>query len=72
MMTLLLKTDGIRPCLSRFRLQHLSEDDGQGMPDLTPITPFSAGLYTGQGHGAYDHGAPPVSFSVERHADCGF
>ena len=25
------------------------EDDGQGMPDLTPITPFSAGLYTGQG-----------------------
>ena len=48
------------------------EDDGQRMPDLTPITPFSAGLYTGQGHGAYGHGAPPVSFSVERHAERGF
>ena len=50
----------------------VAEDDGQGMPDLTPITPFSAGLYSGQGHGAYGHGAPPVGFSVERHAERGF
>ena len=50
----------------------VAEDDGQGMPDLTPIAPFSAGLYSGQGHGAYGHGAPPVGFSVERHAERGF
>ena len=41
------------------------------MPNLTPITPCSVGLCTGQGNNAYGHGAHSVRFSVERHAEHG-
>ena len=48
-----------------------AQDDGNGMPNLTPITPCSVGLFTGQGNNAYGHGAHSVHFSVERHAEHG-
>ena len=48
-----------------------AQDDGHEMPDLTPITPCSAGLYPGQGHNASGHGVPLVPYSVEHNAERG-
>ena len=48
-----------------------AQDDGNEMHNLTPITPCSVGLFTGQGHNAYGHGAHSIRFSVERHAEHG-
>ena len=49
----------------------VGQDDGNEMPNLTPITPCSVGLFTGQGNYAYGHGAHSVRFSVEPHAEHG-